>query len=534
MIGRTFGLQLLATTLEEEPNVLLAALRRARDFQLIEELSPTAFRFRHGLTREAICSDYLGAELRPRHRAIALALESVASEDGSLEALAYHWWAAGDAKKGAHYNELAGDAAASVHAHEDAIAFYKRTLESSGLEEFARGSIVEKIAERRVMLTLMEDAQATYGVAADHFAAAGAHEREATCRAQAAISGYIIGQSNPTAPLEAMLTRLDPAQYVAISRVHLGLAWLAATFWFPTRAAQHLDQVDRRALASATDIRLRFHNVAAWIAMTIGDLDSFRREHAAWIEAATSSGQHQKVASAHVNGAMCLSFFGLHEEALASIERALKVAREAHNSLGEEDAHAIAAMCYLFKGELARARTEVQMVPVTTENRVNVTFGTAWGMLIGIHLGDERLVKQWFDGFENRLDPALEIECGAGFAEIMARRGRHPEAAMLLQKALPNCELIRGNVLTLIAAARYATPADRGRARAYLARAAAGPRELPERPGLALFDAIVWSEKVARRRRLTRHARLPKASAAFAFRFLKRRHSRSPAKQKRR
>jgi DNA-binding CsgD family transcriptional regulator/tetratricopeptide (TPR) repeat protein len=491
VIGRTFSLQLLAATLEEEPHLLLPALRRARDFQLIEELSPRLFRFRHGLTREAIYTDYLGAELQPRHRAIALALESVAQQERSLEALAYHWWAAADEKKAAHYNELAGDAAAGVHAHEDAIAFYERALESSGLEGVARGSILEKIAERRVMLTSMEDAQATYGAAADNFAAGAAHEREATCRAQAAIAAYAIGQSDPTAPLEAMLTRLDPAEYLAISRVHLGLAWLAATFWFPTRAAQHLEQVDRRALASASDIRLRFHNVAAWIAMTIGDLDGFRREHAAWIETAASSGQHQKVASAHVNGAMCLSFFGLHEEALESIEVALKVARKAHNTLGEEDAHAIAAMCYLSKGELASARAELEMVPATTENGVNVTFAMAWGTIVGMHLDDEVLIEKWFDEFEERIGRSIEIECGAGFAEVMARRGRHRDAAVLLQKAIPNCELIRGNTLTLIAAARYATPADRGRARAYLERGADGPRELPERPALALFDAII-------------------------------------------
>jgi DNA-binding NarL/FixJ family response regulator len=493
VIGRTFGLQLLAATLEQEPHQVLPALRRARDVQLIEELAPTVFRFRHGLTRDAIYSDYLGAELQPRHRAIALALESAVGEECSVEALAYHWWVAADEEKAARYNELAGDAAAGVHAHEDAIAFYNRALQAGSLERSARGTIAQKIAERRIMLTSMEEAQATYVVAADHFAAAGAHEREATCRAQAAIAAYIIGQPNATAPLEAMLSRLDPEHYLAISRVHLGLAWLAATFWFPTRAAEHLALVDVRALSSASDIRLRFHNVAAWIAMTTGDLGCFRRELAAWIEAATSSGHHQTIASAHVNGAMCLSFFGLHEEALENIERALKVAREAHNSLGEEDAHAIAAMCYLLKGDLARARAEVELVPPTTENRVNVTFATAWGTIIGTHLGDDRLIEKWFDGFEERIVSAPEVECAAGFAEIMARRGRHRDAAMLMQRALPTCELIRGNVLTLIAAARHGTPADRSRARAYLVRAAEGPRELPERPALALFDAIACS-----------------------------------------
>jgi DNA-binding CsgD family transcriptional regulator len=148
-------------------------------------------------------------------------------------------------------------------------------------------------------------------------------------------------------------------------------------------------------------------------------------------------------------------------------------------------------MCYLLKGELASARAELEMVPATTENRVNVTFATAWGTIIGMYLDDELLIEKWFDEFEERIGRSIEIECGAGFAEVMARRGRHRDAEMLLQKAIPNCELIRGNTLTLLAAARYATPADRSRARAYLERGADGPLELPERPALALFDAIV-------------------------------------------
>ena len=229
--------------------------------------------------------------------------------------------------------------------------------------------------------------------------------------------------------------------------------------------------------------------------MTTGDLDAFRREHAAWVEAATAMGHHQKVASALVNGAMCLSLFSLHEEALATIERALKVAREANNRLGEEAAHATAAMCYLLKGDLAQARAEIDLVPATTENRVNVTFGTAWGTIIGTHLDEARLIEKWFDGFEEQIVRSPEVECGAGFAEVMVRRGRRDDAARLLQKAIPDCELIRGNVLTLIAAARYATPDGRARARACLVRGAEGSRELPERPGLALFDAIVAAER---------------------------------------
>ncbi len=489
LIGRTFSLDLLAATLEADPGTLIPALRRARDFQLVEEVTPKVFRFRHGLTRDAIYSEFLGAELQPRHRAIAIALESVPAEQRSIEALAYHWWAAGEAARAARYNELAGDAAARIHAHEDAIAFYERALEFD-MDALARGSIMKKIADRRLALSAVKEAQATYSAAAEIFSGARAHEREAGCRASAAITAYGIGLPDPTGPLEAMLTRLDQTEYLARARVHLGLAWLAATFAFPTRAAHHLEQVECRALAEAADIALRFHNVAAFVAMTVGDLDTFRREHAAWLAAAEASGSPQTVAGAYTNGAMCYSFFGLHDEAQYNLDRAIASSRQARSHHSEESVHAFASMCYLMRGDLQLARSELERVSPTSENHVNITFATAWGTLIGAALDDRALVEKWFDGFERTIGASPEIECGAGFAEIMVRRGRDQDAAALLHRALPECELIRGNVMTLLAVGRYGAPGDRERARKYLERAAAGVAELPERPALALFDAI--------------------------------------------
>ena len=515
VIGRTFGLDLLAATLELDAEALLPALRRARDFQLVEELRPKVFRFRHGLTRDAIYGEFLGAELQPRHRAIALALERAPAEETSLAALAYHWWATKEPAKAAEYNALAGDEAAGIHAHEDAIVFYERALEFE-TDALTRGTIVRKIADRRLATGSTKEAQATYASAADIFRAAAAHEREAGCRVTAAITAYGIGLPNPTAPLEAMLARLEDSQYLARSRVHLGLAWLAATFGFPTRSLHHLERVDRRALAETADIALRFHNVAAFVAMTVGDLETFRREHAAWVAAAESSGSIQALAGAYTNGAMCRAFFGLHEEAQADIDRALELARQARSRHGEESVHAFAAMCYLLRGDLELARAELRRVPPTSENRVNTTFATAWGTVAGAALDDRSLIETWFDGFEETISRAPEVECGGGFAEIMVRRGRRQDAAELLHRVLPECELLRGNVLTLLAVGRYGAADDRDRARAYLQRAAEGEMELPERPGLALFDAIVCA-----RNGRAEEARPLALSAADGFRRLR-------------
>jgi DNA-binding CsgD family transcriptional regulator/tetratricopeptide (TPR) repeat protein len=487
VIGRTFGLDLLAATLEAEPRVVLAALRRARDFQIVEEIAPKLFRFRHGLTRDAFYGEFLGAELQPRHRAIALALEG-ARDARSLEALAYHWWAAREYAKAAEYNEMAGEAAVRVYAHEDAIAFFERALEC-GLDPCRRAAIVKKVGDCRSALGSTKEAQAAYAAAADIYADAGARELEAACRVSAAITAYIVGLPNPIAPLDAMLARLDASEYLAVGRLHLGIAWLAATFSFPTRALGHLDRIDPRALDEAADIALRFHNVAAFVAMEMGDLETFRREQAAWVAASETSGSIQTVAIALINGAMCRAFFGLHDEAQQDLDRALALTREAR-SHSEEAVHSFGALCALLRGDLASARSELEYVSPASENRVNVVFATAWGSVVGAAMDDRALIERWFDGFEATMAAAPEVECGGGFAEIMVRRGRRADAAAILHRALPECEMLRGNIITLLAIARYGTREDRDRARGYLDRAAAGTRELPERPALALFDAI--------------------------------------------
>lgn len=488
VIGRTFSLGLLASVAGSRPEHLLSALRRARDFQLIEELEPDVFRFRHGLTREAICGSFLRTELRPLHRRIALTLEDAPDAERSIEALAYHWWAAGDDERSDHYNELAGDEARKVYAHDDAIAFYRRALEAKDHDHLQRGNLLEKVANIRLVQSMAEEGLATYRAAADAFAAAGAYEREAVCRVREAMTAYTMQLVDTSTGLEHMLEHLDRREFLARSRLHLGIAWIASALRFPSRAKAHLAHVDPKAKAVATDIAVRYHNVGACVAAELGDVEAFRREFLAWQEAARAHGAGA-IAGAYYNGAKYLAFLGLHDEARENIERALRAARESKSQHAEECAHATAALCYVLSGDLRAARKALSEVPTTTDNRVNLTFARAAGTAVGTYLGDDTLIQTWFDDFDEGLDSFTEIECGYGFAEVLARRGRIADAQAMLHGVLPECELVRGQVLTLLAIARYGADEDRSRAREYLARAAEG-RDSLERSALALFDAL--------------------------------------------
>ncbi len=494
VIGRTFALPLLATTLDTEPASLLPTLRRARDYQLIEELTPTTFRFRHGLTREAIYGTFLSAEIEPRHRAIAVALEDEPPERRSIESLAYHWWAAGDGKRGARYNEMAGDEAANVHAHDDAIAFYERGLDAKGLPFVTRGALTEKIAERRIALGMTIEAHRMFSRAAQFYRHGNADDREATCRVMEGLCAYTLVLPEPTVQLEAMLERLDADAYMARSHVHLGLAWLTSSNWFPTQAAFHLASVDPRVLTEGSQANLRYHNVSAWVAMTLGDVTMFRSEHARWIEAATLIGSLRAIAAAHYNGASCYAFFGKHEEAATHIERARAITVEARLLQGQSQTREVAATAALLRGDIAGARAEVEAFPMTAENRVTLQAMSGCAIRIAMYLDDREMLATWFDGFETDEMSSPELESSGPFAEMMVRRGRERDARHLLERAMPDCELPRNGFESLLVAGRYGSPSVRARARAYLARAAEGPRVSAESHALALFDARIARE----------------------------------------
>jgi predicted ATPase len=131
VIGRRFEVGVLIATAVRSRAQIDVALERGCGLQLIEAEDEAGehYWFRHALTRDVIYGELLASRTRPLHRRIGRALEDPhVLEDGAIEQLAYHWWAAGDARRGLRYNELAGDRAAALYAAADALTHYGRAL----------------------------------------------------------------------------------------------------------------------------------------------------------------------------------------------------------------------------------------------------------------------------------------------------------------------------------------------------------------------------------------------------------------------
>jgi len=147
VIGGRFDVALLSAAAGYAPDEARRALEEACSLQLLEaDGDSECFWFRHALTREVVYRELLAARARPLHRRIARALErGSAGASISVENLAYHWWAAGNAKRALLYNERAGDLATAVFAADVARMYYDRALGCLAVGSAAYARLAEKI-----------------------------------------------------------------------------------------------------------------------------------------------------------------------------------------------------------------------------------------------------------------------------------------------------------------------------------------------------------------------------------------------------
>jgi predicted ATPase len=148
VIGRRFRVAVLSATTDLSEDCVRGALESACALQLVvaEGDDGEWFAFRHALTRDVAFDEFIETCVRPIHRRIARVLERrIKTNNGALDDLAYHSWAAGDSARCIRYNELAGDRAAAVFATDDAQTYYGRAREFAGANSKPYRRLTEKL-----------------------------------------------------------------------------------------------------------------------------------------------------------------------------------------------------------------------------------------------------------------------------------------------------------------------------------------------------------------------------------------------------
>ncbi len=146
---------------------LLDLLDRLIAAQLLYERG-IHYHFRHGLYRNCIYESVSEARRRVMHAQVAHALVELGERDAEppVEQIAFHYQRAGDARQAAHFMMLAGQRAASMYAHEDALRHYRDAL---ALLEPARDAMVKRICGN--LYSLIGDTSRAAGYLSHSFAA---------------------------------------------------------------------------------------------------------------------------------------------------------------------------------------------------------------------------------------------------------------------------------------------------------------------------------------------------------------------------
>jgi tetratricopeptide (TPR) repeat protein len=136
VLGLEFDLDVLLAASDEPEGEVFDCLDRTLDIGLIEERRGAAlgrFGFTHALVQQALYEGVSAHRLQRLHRQAGEALERLRGERAqAAPELARHFFAAGDAERALRYCISAGDFAASLYGHHEAIRQYITALELLG------------------------------------------------------------------------------------------------------------------------------------------------------------------------------------------------------------------------------------------------------------------------------------------------------------------------------------------------------------------------------------------------------------------
>ncbi len=457
VIGRRFEAELLAAVAERPLYDVFAVLRRLRELSVIDELPgmPSAYVFRHALTREAIAAELLAGELRPLHAAILRALETGGA---SAHDLGYHAAEALDVERSVRYNELAGDEADAQHAHGDAVRCYDRALRC-GAGPGAEGRLLAKAAASSARNGQAPRAADLYEAAVAAYRRAGETARVAELYLAMSSEARHSGDKGRAMDVLRRALRTLPDDG-SPSR-----AMMTASL-----AIMHLDHGEQdeasRLLASSTGAAETpvYRSAHAYAAVVAGNVAAMREESARSIALCAPLGPESWL-RARFNLGFCLCVLGIDEEALTELESLLPELHAHRLPSLEVLACANAALIHARAGRPAAGRALVlRALEIPEPSTTGPIALAAAALTVGLPLRDDALIQRSVSpalveaAFASRMNSPLGRLAGP-YARWLVARDQRDTADVVLRRALEALAVPFGATETLIAAAEFGAPA---------------------------------------------------------------------------
>lgn len=253
VLGQEFDLDVLLAALDGDEEPALDQLEVALHARLLEERRvgrQERYAFVHALIAQTLYEAAPRFQLRRLHLRVAEALERLRGDrpDAAAE-LARHFLAGGDEARAVRYAMLAGDRAAALYAHLEAVRQYETALELSQGAEEQVASLRRKLARVLVNMGRTQDAVAAYGAARTAYERAG--DQAALAEVEREIGEAYLFALDPAAAAPHFEAALDlwPASREDTGLVHLLLGAAQARHWMGDLAAAQREAERGLALA---------------------------------------------------------------------------------------------------------------------------------------------------------------------------------------------------------------------------------------------------------------------------------------------
>ncbi len=458
ILGRSFQADVLARVCDRDSAVVLGALSRLCDFQIVEEqrLQTNAFTFRHALTRDVIYETMLQHEVRAVHSRVLHMLEM----KGNARAydLGYHARMAHDVQRCVLYNERAGDEAEALHAYADAVRCYEHAQELAP-QPGVRCRLLAKAAAALSSDGKAEHALDLYAKAIAAAEEAGDGTRAAELRGAMAAEARRAGDCSRA--ISVLSQALDDATvHDAAVRANLSLS-LAICKLDQNDGAAAKTLIAEASSASGTPL---YWAASSYAAAVGGDLASLRETSARYLALCAALGQ-EAFLQARFNFAFNLCVLGCDEEALAIFDAITPELHVLRLSSLEVLACADSALIHARRGNVEEARKLVERgLAIPEPSSTAPITQAAAALTVGSILGDEELVAialsesivAW--AFHSKINSALGRFAGP-YARWLSSRGETRTARALLARAIRALHGPFGATETLLAAMELGTDA---------------------------------------------------------------------------